>query len=228
MTINYKRNNNFTSIGIILSSVFLYLYAKMSYREIELALQGQSIDHTTIYRWVQTFSKKLVYNFKRRKKLIGNSWYVDETYIQVNKKWSYLYRAVNKSGKTVHFYLSEKRNLKAARKFLIDAIKLHGNLEKMTIDLSGSNIAAIDSINDKLKNKDKIEKRTSKYLNNRIEQDHRRIKQKFKQTLEFKSFKTAETTLYGIEVVHALLKEFDKTRDNYAQMVFQEFCGLIA
>ncbi len=216
--------------GIIFSSVFLYLCAKMSYREIEfnLALQGHSADHTTIFRWVQTFSKKLIYNFKRRKRLIGNSWYIDETYIEVNKKWVYLYRAVDKSGKTVHFYLSEKRNLRAAGKFLIDAIKLHGKPEKMTVDLSGSNISAIDSINDKLKNKDKIEKRTSKYLNNRIEQDHRKIKQKFKQTLGFKSFKTAETTLYGIEVVHALLKEFKGTRDNYAQTVFQEFCKLVA
>jgi len=105
------------------------------------------VDHTTVFRWVQTFSKKLVYNFKRKKRLIGDSWYVDETYIEINKSWVYLYRAVDKSGKTAHFYLSEKRNLRAARKFL-------------------------------------------------IEQDHRKIKQKFKQTLGFKSFITAETTLY--------------------------------
>lgn len=224
----FKRYRN--PAGIIFSSVFLYLYAKMSYREIEfnLALQDNKVDHTTVFRWVQAFSKKLVYNFKRRKRLIGNSWYIDETYIEVNKTWVYLYRAVDKSGKTVHFYLSEKRNLRAARKFLIDAIKLHGNPEKMTMDLSGSNIAAANSINDKLKNKDKFEIRTSKYLNNRIEQDHRKIKQKFKQTLGFKSFKTAETTLYGIEVVHALLKEFKETRDSYAQTVFQEFCRLVA
>ena len=224
----FKRYRN--KAGIILSSVFLYLCAKMSYREIEfnLTLQENKIHHTTVFRWIQTFSKKLVYNFKRRKRLIGDSWYVDETYIEVNKKWVYLYRAVDKSGKTVHFYLSEIRNLRAARKFLIDAIKLHGKPEKITVDLSGSNIAAIDSINDKLKNKDKIEKRTSKYLNNRIEQDHRKIKQKFKQTLGFKNFKTAEITIYGIEVVHALRKEFYKTRDNYAQMVFQEFCRLAA
>lgn len=212
-----KRYRNFA--GIIFSSIFLYLNVRISYREIEfnLKLQGLKVYHTTIYRWVQTFSEKLVYNFKKRKRLIGKSWFLDETYIKVNRIWVYLYRAVDKSGKTVHFYLSEKRNLRAAKKFLIDAIDLHGNPEKITMDLSGSNISAANFANNKLKNKDKFQIRTSKYLNNRIEQDHRKIKQKFKQTLGFKSFETAEKTLYGIEIVHALRKEFDKTRDNYAQ-----------
>ena len=76
-----------------------------------------------------------------------------------------------------------------------------GKPERMTMDLSGSNIAVSNSINNK---------------------------QKFKRTLGFKSFKTAEITLYGIEVVYALRKEFYKTRDNYAQMIFQEFCSLVA
>jgi len=82
----FKRYRN--KAGIILSSVFLYLYAKMSYREIEfnLALQDNKVDHTTVFRWVQTFSKKLAYNFKRRKRLIGGSWYVDETYIESSLK----------------------------------------------------------------------------------------------------------------------------------------------
>jgi transposase-like protein len=75
---------------------------------------------------------------------------------------------------TINFYLSKKRDLKAARKFLLECIKLQGKPEKITIDKSGANTAAVDSINDKLKNKDRIEKRTSKYLNNPIEQDHRK------------------------------------------------------
>lgn len=214
----------------IIVSMYLYMTLKDGYRKVEglMRLIGYKMDHTTIQRWVQKFGKILVKNFKKRHRLIGDSWYIDETYVKVKTEDVYLYRGVDKAGNTINFYLSKKRDLKAAKKFLLECIKLHSKPEKITIDKSGSNIAAVDSINDNLKNKDKIEKRTSKYLNNRVEQDHRQIKQKCKQVLGFKSFESAAITLYGVEIVHALQKEQKKIRGNCVQNAFQEFKKLIA
>lgn len=63
-------------------------------------------------------------------------------------QWKYLYRAVDKSGDTVDFLLTAKRDLAAARRYLERAINLHGLPEKLTIDKSGANTAAIRSVNE--------------------------------------------------------------------------------
>ena len=98
---------------------------------------------------------------------------MDETYIKVSGEWKYLYRAVDRAGHTIDFLLRAHRDVAAARCFFERAIDLHGVPEKITIDKSGANTAAIldmcaDSGAD-------IEMRQSKYLNNLIEQDHRAI-----------------------------------------------------
>ena len=96
---------------------------------------------------------------------------MDETYIKVAGQWKYLYRAVDKAGDTVDFLLTAKRDLAAARRYLERAINLHGLPQKITLDKSGANTAAIRSINaDTCLD---IELRQSKYLNNIVEQDHR-------------------------------------------------------
>ena len=104
----------------------------------------------------------------------------------------------------------EKRDRLAVLKFFKKAISSSGLPEKVNIDKSGSNTAALERINTLLFIHGLwhllIEIRRIKYLNNRIEQDHRGIKNITKYTLGFKSFKSAEATIAGIEL-HRMLKK---------------------
>src|SRR3546814_15861793 len=94
---------------------------RSSYRDLEemLAERGISVDHTTIYRWVQCYApemeKRLRWFWRRG---FDPSWRLDETYVKVRGKWTYLYRAVDKRGDTIDFYLSPTRSAKAAKRFL--------------------------------------------------------------------------------------------------------------
>jgi putative transposase len=116
-----------------------------------------------------------------------------------------LYRAVDKHGETIDFLLTEQRDEHAAKKFLIKAIRRHGGVpEKITIDGSAANEAAIKSYNEE--HGAAIEIRKVKYLNNIIEQDHRGVKRVTRPMLGFKSFDAAQSTLTGIELMHMLRK----------------------
>jgi transposase-like protein len=99
---------------------------------------------------------------------------MDETYVRVKGTWRYLYRAVDKAGATVDFLLTAKRDRKAALRFLRKAIGQNGTPEKITIDKSGANTAAIESHN--AEHEAGIEFRQIKYLNNIVEQDHRALR----------------------------------------------------
>jgi putative transposase len=192
---------------IIITCVRWYLAYPLSYRNLKemMAERGAQIDHSNIYRWVQKFTPKLEAAFRKEKKRsVGKSWRMDETYIKINGQWKYLYRAVDKEGQTVDFLLTIYRDKKAALRFFKKAIRQHGLPEKMTIDKSGANTAALDALNDELNVN--IEVRQSKYLNNLIEQDHRAIKRIVRPMLGFKSFRTARITLQGIELMHMIKK----------------------
>lgn len=142
--------------------------------------------------------------FRKRKRPVGISWRMDETYVRIKGAWKYLYRAVDKAGDTVDFLLTAKRDRKAALRFLRKAIGNHGTPKKVTIDKSGANAAAIESYNAE-KDAD-IEMRQVKYLNNILEQDHRAIKRAVRPMLGFKSFRSAAITLAGIELMHMIRK----------------------
>ena len=129
---------------------------------------------------------------------------MDETYIQVKGQWYYLYRAVDKTGQTIDFLLTEQRDERAAKRFLTKAIRRHGVPEKITIDGSAANEAAIKSYN--AEHGTAIIIRQVKYLNNMVEQDHRGVKRVTRPTLGFKSFEAAQQTLVGIELMHMLRK----------------------
>ncbi|MBF0301345.1 MAG: IS6 family transposase, partial [Oligoflexia bacterium] len=112
--------------------------------------------------------------FQKKKKAVGGSWRVDETYVKVNGEWKYLYRAVDKDGDTVDFLLTAKRDTKAAKRFFKKAIKRNGTPKKIKIDKSGANKAGAEAYN--VENDSDIEIRQYKYLNNVVEQNHRFIK----------------------------------------------------
>ena len=144
---------------------------------------------------------------------------MDETYVKVCSQWTYLYRAVDREGHTMDFLLTAHRDEAAARRFLERAIDLHGVPEKITIDQSGANTAAIASI--QADSGLPIELRQSKYLNNLVEQDHRAVKRVVRPMLGFKSFTCARILIAGIETMHMirkgqleLLKEQDSSAAN--------------
>ena len=129
---------------------------------------------------------------------------MDETYVKVKGSCKYLYRAVDKAGATVDFLLTAKRDRKAALRFLRQAIEGNGTPEKITIDKSGANKAAIDSHNSD--HEADIEIRQIKYLNNLVERDHRATKRLTRPMLRFKSFPSAAVTLASIELMHMIRK----------------------
>jgi len=137
---------------------------------------------------------------------------MDETYVRIKGVWKYLYRAVDKAGATVDFRLTAKRDRKAALRFLRKAIGHNGAPEKITIDKSGANTAAIESYNKD--HKAGIEIRQVKYLNNIVEQDHRAVKRLARPMLGFKSFRSARVTLTGIELMHMIRKGQLRTKVN--------------
>ena len=154
-----------------------YVAYSSSYRDIEELMLERSLklDHSTVNRWVIQYSSLLLKSFKSKKNSIGSSWRMDETYIKVKGKWKYQYRAVDKEGKTVDCFFSEKRDKKAATDFFMKSLRFSGKPQKINIDKRGSNTYALEDINSYLPESEKIDIRQNKYLNNLIEQDHRFI-----------------------------------------------------
>lgn len=193
---------------IIQQAVYFKLRFTLSYRDIEelMLIRGVKVDHSTIQRWVFKFSKEIENNMNSRKRQVSNSWRLDETYIKVAGKDRYLYRAVDKQGKTIDFLLTKKRMKGSAQKFLNKAIRNDGKPRIINIDKSGANSAGIRTWNKRSLAAKRIKIRRVKYLNNIVEQDHRSIKKRISITTGFKEFESAQRTLAGIEVVHMIRK----------------------
>ena len=151
--------------------------------------------------------------FHKKKKRPGDRWRLDETYIKVKGQWKYYYRAVDKQGNTIDFLLTAKRDTKAALRFLNKA-------------KSGANKAGINQFNDE--NNRRVKIRQSKYLNNIVEQDHRRVKRITRSMLGFKSFDSVQSTLAGIELVAMLKKGQMKKNMAGALSLAEQFHALAA
>jgi len=166
--------------------------------------RGVFVDPSSINRWSIRFLPALEKVFRKHKRPVGVSWRMDETYIKVKGIWKYLYRAVDKEGKTVDFLLTAKRDKAAAMRFFDKAMQDHDVPEKVTMDKSGANKAAMDEIN--ARGETSIIVRQVKYLNNIVEQDHRAVKRVTKPMLNFKSFQAAKCVLAGIELMNMIRK----------------------
>jgi putative transposase len=212
---------------VILMGVRWYLAYPLSTRHVEELMEerGVDVDHATINRWVIKYSPQLEEAFHCRKRSVWTSWRMDETYIKVKGEWRYLYRAVDKYGKTIDFLLTKQRDEQAAKKFLIKAIRRHGGVpEKITIDGSAANEAAIKSYN--AEHGTAIIIRQVKYLNNIVEQDHRAVKRLTRPIMGFKSFAAAQSTLVGIELMHMIRKGQVESDEFEGLTVAQQFYAL--
>ncbi len=215
---------------VILFAVFFYVRYAVSYRDLEeiMAERGVVVDHATLNRWVVKFSPLVAARAQARKRPTASSWRMDETYIKVKGRWTYLYRAVDRDGQTLDFMLSARRDLAAARRFFKQAIITNGVPDRCVIDKSGANLAGLQAVNVVLKFTNDgrtIEIRQVKYLNNILEQDHRFIKRITGPMRGFKAFHSAAATIAGIETAHMIRKGQIPANSLTA---FQQFAELAA
>ncbi len=131
---------------------------------------------------------------------------MDETYVKVRGEWLYLYRAVDKAGKAVDFLLSRRRDVNAAKTFLRKAMKGQRVPTKVTLDAYAASHRAVADLKESGELPKRVRVRSSKHLNNLIEQDHRRIKQRLRPMFGLKSFATAKVVIGGIELAEKIKK----------------------
>jgi putative transposase len=175
---------------IVLLAVFWRLRYKFGFRDVaELLLQrGFEVSYETIRVWEFRFAPLVSKNLRaKRRGIAGRSWYLDETYIKVSGRWRYLYRAIDLEGNLLDSLLSEHRDKHATRRFLRRLIDSAGQKPlRMTTDKHPAYTKAIRWIVGR-----KVLHRHNRYLNNRMEQNHRGIKQRYYPMLGFKQFESA-------------------------------------
>jgi IS6 family transposase len=169
-----------------------YLRFSLSYRDVEeLARErGLSVDHVTVWRWVQRYAPEIDRRLRPQLKPWNKSWRVDETYIRVEGKWTYLYRAVDSTGASIDFLLSARRDAAAAKRFFQKALSSpnHPMPRMINVDKNPSYPPVVEE----LKNEGTLRRRCQlppvQYLNNILEQDHRAIKRRVRASQGFRSF----------------------------------------
>ena len=203
------KGRHFAPDTILLCMRWYCRYA-LSYRDLEemMAERHLSVDHTTIYRWVQRYAPELERRVQWCKPLQTSTWFVDETYIKVRGEWMYLYRAIGDSGETLDFYLSQTRTTKAAKRFLRKALTRspHHRPSVISTDKNRSYNEAIASLRKEGRLAPTCQHRQVKFLNNRLEADHRKLKQRIRPVRAFKSRKTAHNAIRGFEVMRKFRK----------------------
>jgi transposase, IS6 family len=177
---------------IIVLCVRWYLRYCLSYRDLEemMAERGVDVDHSTIARWVVHYAPLLNQLIRREMRSPNRSWRVDETYVRVAGRWTYLYRAIDSAGDTIDFLLSPNRDLIAAKGFLRLALSAV-QVRPRVINVDGH--PAYASAVSELKHSGEVNRhclcRLSPYMNNIIEQDHRFVK---KRVIASQGFRSAE------------------------------------
>jgi len=209
MSQNFFKGKHLES-EIIMLCVRWYLKYPLSYRMLVEMMEerGLPLGHTTIMRWVHEYSPVIDEKIRKYLKPTNDSWRMDETYLKIKGKNAYLCRAVDSQGKTIDFFVSERRDKEAAKKFFKKALKAIHNQQPRVITTdkyAATEVAIYEKISDEIISIGATLWKI-KYLNNIIEQDHRFIKRKVKPMLGFGSFETAEKTICGIEVFYMIRK----------------------
>src|ERR1700683_1932870 len=202
------RGRHFRSEVIVLC-VRWYLRYPLSYRDLEemMAERFLSIDHSTIARWVLHYAPILNQRIRREMRRPNRSWRVDETYVRVAGKWTYLYRAIDSAGNTIDFMLSPNRDLIAAKGFLRLAVSAT-QIRPRVINVDGhpAYASAIEELKQSGELGRKCRCRPSPYLNNIIEQDHRFVKKRIVASQEFRSADGALSSIAGYEAMNIIRK----------------------
>ena len=178
---------------IISFVVFCRLRYRLTLRDLSeiMALRGLEVSHEAVRDWEAKLLPLMGDELRKRRHGIrrgaGLSWYVDETYLKVRGRWCYLYRAIDRDGNLIDAMLSEQRDMRAAKAFFRSARATMGfRPDRVTTDGHGSYPRAIRTMLGRT-----VRHRTSVYLNNRLEQDHRGIKGRIRCMRGFKSHDAA-------------------------------------
>jgi transposase-like protein len=202
--------------SVLLVVVYRLRY-KLSLRDVaEMFLErGFECTHEAVRDWEARFAPLLADQLRvKRRGQVGVSWHVDETYLKVQGTWCYLYRAIDRDGNLVDSMLSEKRNMEAAKRFFKQALEVVGHApERVTTDGHDSYPRAIrETLGSGVLH------RTNTYLNNRLEQDHRGIKQRYYPMRGFGSFASAARFCKAFDEV----RQFFRVRTTMKQHVSLE------
>jgi transposase, IS6 family len=195
---------------VIISALWWYLRYSLSYRNVVemLALRGVAVAHTTLWRWVDRYGPELDRRLRQHLRPTGTQWRADQTYIRAAGQWVYLYRAVDAHGATVDFYLSETRDVHAARLFLRKAMAVAGRRmpEEIVVDGNPTYPIAVRALKrDRILAKS-TRCRNSHHDNNMIEQDHRGIQRPANGKQYFTSLAAARHALAGYEALRIISK----------------------
>jgi transposase, IS6 family len=185
---------------VITVAVRWYLRYGLSYRDVEelLADRGVTVDHVTIYRWVQTFTPEFVDAARPARHATGDRWFVDETYVKVAGRWTYLYRAIDQHGQVIDVLVSERRNAHAARAFSGRALTHSPSPVEVTTDRA----PAYPRVNDDLV--PAARHVFEQYENNRVEADHGRLKARLRPMRGLKTLRPLHTVATGHAFVQNL------------------------
>jgi len=195
---------------IIVLCVRWYLRFSLSFRDLEemMAERNLSVDHVTIWRWVQRYAPELNRRCRAEIRRTNASWRCDETHVRIAGKWTYLYRAVDSTGATIDFLLSARRDAAAAKRFLQKALRSPVHPRPRVINVDGS--PSYPKVIAELKQTGKLGRRCRcrpvRYLNNIVEQDHRAVKRRVRAMQGFRALQTAWRTIQGIETMGMIRK----------------------
>jgi len=182
----------------------------VSHRDLGLMLADRGVEmaHTTLFLWGQTYSPRIEKRIQPHLRPSNSSWRVDETYVRVKGRWMYLYRAVGSLGQTIDFLLSATRNAEAAKRFFRKALgQPHTvNPRTITVDKNPAYPCALEPLKEDggLWRRSRV--RQCKFLNNIMEQDHRRVQRLARPGLGFGGFHAARRTLAGHEAMAMIRK----------------------
>jgi transposase, IS6 family len=195
---------------VILWAVRWSLMFPISYRDLAptLADRGVEVDHTTIFRWVQAHAPELEKRIRPHLRPSNGSWRVDGTYVRVKGRWMCLCRAVDSRGQAIGFLLAAKRDAAAAKRFFRKALgQPHAvNPRAITVDKNPAHPCAVTEMKADGEPWRFSRLRQVKYLNNIVEQDHRRLRRLMRSGLGFGSFWTAQRTPAGHEAMAMVRK----------------------
>jgi transposase-like protein len=185
---------------VIAVAVRWYLRYGLSYRDVEelLTERGIEVDHTTVYRWVQTFTPEFINDARPARHSNGDRWFVDDTYVKVAGRWTYLYRAVDQHGQVIDVLVSQRRDAYAARAFFTRALKHGPSPIEVTTDRAPVYPRVIDELTPAARHV------TEQYANNRVEADHARFKARLRPMRGLKTIRSLRTIAAGHAFVQNL------------------------
>jgi transposase-like protein len=205
---------------VITLAVRWYLRFGLSYRDVQelLAERGIEVDHVTVYRWVQRFAPEFAEAASARRRVVGDRWHVDETYLKVGGTWRYLFRAIDQFGQVIDVFLSTRRDATAARQFFARAIDRTLTAPREIIT---DRYRVYPRVLDELL--PSAFHRTDLHANNALEADHGRLKARLRPMRGLKRDRTARVIVAGHAFVQNLRRgHYDLATDTAPRSVVAE------